>query len=104
MVTGRWRSGRVLLPAAIAAGMLLVGWNWCQVRRDRTALAEIQEALDEGRHRAAARKLVAPLARRPDSDEALYVVGECEMRRGRPEAADAAWARVPRGSPSAARA
>lgn len=104
MVTDLWRWGRVLLPAAIAGGMLLGGWNWRELRRDRRALAEIQQALEEGRHATAARKLAALLARRPGSDEALYLLGECEMRRGRTDAADAAWARVPPGSPSAARA
>ena len=52
----------------------------------------------------AARKLIALLAWQPDSDEALYLLGTCEMARGRTEAAAEAWARVPPGSSFAPRA
>src|SRR5207248_2545651 len=80
------------------------GWKWWEVRRSRRALAEIEEEIDNGRHGTAARKLIALLARQPDSDEALYLLGTCEMARGRTEAADTAWARVPPDSPFAPRA
>ena len=98
----RWR--RVLLLAAIAGGVFLGGWKWWELRRHRKAIAEIEEALDEGRHGTAARKLMSLLTRQPDSDDALYLLGACEMMRGRTAAADRAWARVPPGSPFAPRA
>ena len=44
------------------------------------------------------RQLATLLARRPDWDEAAYLLGLCEKTRGRPDAADAAWARVRPGS------
>src|SRR3954470_22511382 len=99
----RW--GLLLLLAVVAGGLLSwAGWKWWEVRRSRRALAEIEEEIDNGRHGTAARKLIALLARQPDSDEALYLLGTCEMARGRTEAADTAWARVPPDSPFAPRA
>ncbi len=98
----RWRP--ILLLAAIAAGVTWGGWRAWDVRRHRRALAEVQEDMDHGRHGTATRKLVALLARWPDSDEALYLLGACERERRRIEAADQAWGRVPPGSPFAARA
>src|SRR5262249_20801276 len=57
-----------------------------------------------GRHGTAVRKLNGMLARRPDSDEALYLLGACEMARGRGPAADKAWSQVPPSSRFVARA
>ena len=78
---GRWRP--VLLLALVAAGVLWGGWKWWEVRRYRRAMAEIEEEIANGRHGTAARKLISLLARQPDSDEALYLLGTCEMARGR---------------------
>jgi enediyne biosynthesis protein E4 len=64
-------------------------------------MAEIEAAVEDGRHESAARGLIALLARRPDSDEALYLLGTCEMALGRIGSADKAWARVPPDSPYA---
>jgi enediyne biosynthesis protein E4 len=104
MSTGarRWRP--VLLLAAIAVGLLWGGWKWWEFRRHRKAMAEIEAELEDGRHGTAARKLIALLARQPDSDEALYLLGACEMAQGRTEKADKAWARVPPDSQFAPRA
>ena len=48
-------------------------------------------------------RLIALLARKPSSDEAAYLLGICEQRRGRNEAAAEAWARVAPGSEFCAR-
>jgi enediyne biosynthesis protein E4 len=98
----RWRPA--LLLAAIAGGLLWEGWTWWEFRQSRKAMAEIEEELEYGRHATAARKLIALLARKPDWDEALYLLGACEMAQGRTEAADKAWVRVRPDSPLAARA
>jgi tetratricopeptide (TPR) repeat protein len=98
----RWR--RALLLAAIAVGVLWGGWNAWAAWRHRKAIAEIEADLDDGRHATAARKLSALLARQPNADDALYLLGACEMARGQTKAADDAWARVPPGSPLAPRA
>src|SRR5271157_4794795 len=92
----RWR--RVLLLALVVAGLLWSGWRWVKVRGYRTAMAEVQEEIENGRYGTAARNLVALLARHPDSDDAHYLLGTCEMARGRTQAAEAAWARVKPGS------
>src|SRR5689334_17885983 len=51
----RWRP--ILLLAAIAAGVTWGSWRAWDVQRHRTALAEIQEEMDHGRHGTAVRKL-----------------------------------------------
>jgi len=94
----------VLLLALIAGGVLWGGWKWWEVRRYRRAMAEIEEEIENGLHGTAARKLISLLARQPDSDEALYLLGTCEMARGRTQSASEAWARVPPGSPLAPQA
>jgi predicted Zn-dependent protease len=98
MSEGAGRRGLVLLAAVVVGLLLWGGWNWWEMRRDRRAFAEIEEEIENGRHGIAARKLTDLLARRPGSDEALYVLGTCEHARGRNEQAAQAWARVQPGS------
>jgi enediyne biosynthesis protein E4 len=98
----RWR---LILSLAVIAGVLLWGvWRSWNFRRWRGAMAEIQEEVEAGRHAAATQKLIAFLAERPDSDEAVYLLGTCQKARGRGPAAAEAWERVPPGSPFADRA
>jgi tetratricopeptide (TPR) repeat protein len=96
----RWR--RLLLLSAVAAGLCYGGWSWWQVRRDRRAIAAVRAQITAGLPSIAARNLTAILARKPDWDEALYLLGTCELARGQPDAALACWARVPPGSRFAA--
>jgi len=93
----RWVLKRTLVLVA-AGGLVWGGWRWWEVRRDRTALAEVQKEVQAGRYENAARQLAALLDRRPDWDEAAYLLGLCENARGRFDAASAAWARVRPGS------
>jgi thioredoxin-like negative regulator of GroEL len=60
--------------------------------------------MDNNLHATAARELNALLAWKPDSDEAAYLLGTCEFARGRTEAAERAFARVPPDSPFGPRA
>jgi predicted Zn-dependent protease len=87
-----------LLLAAIAGGLLWSGWKWWELRRYRRAMARIEEEIDNGRNSLAARELAALLTWKPDSDEALNLLGACEMARGRLGAASDAWAKVSPGS------
>jgi enediyne biosynthesis protein E4 len=97
----RWRL--VLVLSVVAGGLLWGGWRWWQVRRDRRAIKAVRAEIKAGRHGTAARKLMAILARKPDSDEAAYLLGTCELARGRTEPAFESWARVPPDSRFAAR-
>lgn len=99
---GRWAAGIAL---AILAGMMAwSGWRWWDVRRYRDAMARVDEAMQDGRLAVAARDLSDLLDRRPDSDQAAYLLGVCEKARGRVREADAAWARIPPDSPLSGRA
>ena len=88
----------VIVMLAAAATVTYGGWRLAREWRYRTALVEIREQVQAGRHAVAARNLAAVLAWEPGSDEAAYLLGLCEKARGRTEAADEAWARVPPGS------
>jgi thioredoxin-like negative regulator of GroEL len=91
----RWR---YLLALLLAAGLLWVASALRQRRRDRSAFAEIEAEMNNGRFGIAARKLSELLPRRPVSDQAAYLLGTCEKARGRYQAATEAWARVTPGS------
>ena len=92
------RRGWLLVVSLLVAGTLLwAGWSWWTLRRYRTAMAQIDAAMAAGKFGLAARDLDRLLARKPGSDEALYVLGICEQARGRNQAADDAWARVAPG-------
>ncbi len=93
-----------MLLTLVAAAVLWGGWKWWDVRHYRRAMAEIEEEMENGLHGTAARNLTALLARRPNSDEALYLLGTCEMARGRTQSASEAWARVTPDSVFAPRA
>ena len=98
----RWR--RVLLLAVAAAGLIGGGWKLWEHRRYRRAMVEIKQEIQAGRHGHAARKLETLLAWKPDSDEAVYLLGVCEKARGRTQDAFGAWERVSPASPFSARA
>jgi len=96
---GRWKW---LLPlGALAAVLLGFGGRSWQVRRYREALAQAKADIRASRHATAARRLIELLAWKPDCDEAAFLLGSCERMRGRPDAAQQAWLRVPPGSPFA---
>jgi thioredoxin-like negative regulator of GroEL len=97
----RW--GQVLLLAGVAAGMIWGGWSLWRIRRDWRAMTAVRTQIAAGRTATAAHNLMAILERKSDSDEALYLLGTCELARGRPDAALEWWARVPPSSRFAAR-
>jgi len=98
------RRRRLVLLAVLGGGLLGAGWRWWEVRRYRRAMAEIQVQIDEGRSSIAVKNLNALLAWKPDSDQAAYLLGNCEKARGRTKEASEAWTRVRPGSPFATRA
>jgi tetratricopeptide (TPR) repeat protein len=87
-----------MLFLVVVGAILWGGWKWLQARRYRRAMATIAEQMENGLHSLAANNLAALLAWNPSSAEALYLLGTCEMARGRPEAAALSWARIPPSS------
>jgi thioredoxin-like negative regulator of GroEL len=102
---GRRRTGLLFVLAFLCAGLLVsAGWAWWTSRRYRGSMAEIDRDVAAGRLGMASRKLEQLLVWQPDSDEAAYLLGVCERRRGRIREAAAAWARVAPGSAFSERA
>jgi thioredoxin-like negative regulator of GroEL len=91
----RRRWGLVLVPAVIAGLSLWGVYRWWDFQSYQRAMGEIRGEMESGRNALAVRALNALLARKPDADEALFLLGTCEMARGRTQEADRAFARVP---------
>jgi len=104
MVLGVRRWGLVLVLAVLLGGLGYVGCRLGRAWRYRIALVEIHQQIQAERYGAAARNLAGLLAWEPGSDEAACLLGNCERARGRIQAADEAWARVPPSSRLAASA
>src|SRR5262249_54305737 len=66
--------------------------------RYRAGLANAEHAIASGRYAEARAWLAAQSARRPGSAEVEYALGYCERALGHPDAAVAAWERVPSDS------
>ena len=80
------------------------GWAWLRVEQYHHALTEIRIDMAARRFAIAASKLEKLLAWQPNSDEAAYFLGVCELERGHSAAAAAAWANVKAGSAHSERA
>jgi enediyne biosynthesis protein E4 len=94
-MTGRGRRWVWMAVLAIVVGSAYGGWRLVRAWRFRAALVQVRELVQAGRHAVAARDLAILLDREPGSDEAAYLLGLCEKARGRNEAADQAWGRIP---------
>jgi tetratricopeptide (TPR) repeat protein len=93
----------------VATGIALAMGAWETARvvdswRVRSVLERAKACLDS-RSPAAARRLLADAAARwPGEGEVTFLLGACEQALGRPDAAEAAWSRVPADSPFAGHA
>jgi tetratricopeptide (TPR) repeat protein len=99
--------GRRRAYVLVALGLLVVSWwiAWAVAAGlDRAELARANREIAEGQFRAARRRLARLSARRPGRGEVEFPLGYCAAAEGNLDAALAAWARVPAGSPLAARA
>ncbi len=99
---GRWSA--VIVSVIVIGGLGWCGWRWWDVRRNRSAMAAIDDAMRHGRYATAARQLSARLERSPGSDRDRYLLGVCEKASGRLREADTAWAAIPPNSPFLGRA
>jgi thioredoxin-like negative regulator of GroEL len=93
-----------MLLALAMAGLFGGVWTGSEVWRFRKTLARIKEHMENGRTSRAAKELDALLARNPGSDEVAFLLGTCELARGRAQEAAHAWAAVQPGSAFAFRA
>jgi enediyne biosynthesis protein E4 len=104
MTQGARRRSSVPFLIVAGAAMFWGGWKWWEVGRYRKTMALIEEEIENGLYGLAVRNLTALMAWKPDSDEALYLLGTCELARRRHQPAAAAWARVSPRSPFAQQA
>ena len=80
-------------------------WAWWKEHRYQDAMEGIESEILGGRYALACRNLENLLSWNPDSNGGItYLLGSCELARGRNQAADAAWARVLPGSAFSERA
>jgi tetratricopeptide (TPR) repeat protein len=99
---------RLWLASLLFLGALAIA-AWCGVRalaarQFRATLDQAKEEIAAG-HYGRARKRLIELGKRPDQEgEVDYHLGICEVYRGQPDLALAAWSRVPAVGPFAARA
>ena len=99
---GRWTAA--IVSVLVIGGLCGCGWRWWNVRRYRSAMAGIDEAMQHGHYATALRELSSLLDWSPGSDRATYLLGVCEKALGRPRKADAAWAAIRPNSPYSGRA
>jgi enediyne biosynthesis protein E4 len=99
----RWRL--LLLAFLGGAGLVWGGWAWWTNRRYQSAMEEIESAIVAGRYAIACRNLDRLLTWKTDRNGGIvYLLGSCELARGRIQAALEAWARVEPGSAFSERA
>src|SRR4051794_36445352 len=94
-----WSASGVLV-AAMAVG----GYRAAEAYRFRASLGRARQEFGQGRYDVAKTRLVQLSARRPGEGEVEYLLGLSEKAVGNTDAALAAWARIPAGSPFAPRA
>jgi tetratricopeptide (TPR) repeat protein len=89
--------------AVVSAGIGLAWVAWLLVGgwQVRDGLARAKQQIDSGQYGPARDRLARLSTWWPRQAEVAYLLGECEARLSRPDAAVAAWARVPAGSPLA---
>src|SRR6202034_2370229 len=93
----RWRL--LLLTIVCGAGLVFIARAWWTYHRDSTAMEEIESEIVAGQHAIACRNIEKVLSWKADPNGAIhYLLGSCELARGRGAAAGAAWSRIVPGS------
>jgi tetratricopeptide (TPR) repeat protein len=98
----RWRR---LLALLCGAALVSGGWAWWTDRQYRSAMEEIESEIKAGQYTIACRSLEQLLSWKADPKGGiLYLLGSCELARGRTQVAGETWARVVPGSAFSERA
>jgi thioredoxin-like negative regulator of GroEL len=93
------RRVRLVLALVGGAGLVTCGWVWSTFRSYYGEMESIESEVVAGRYAIACRRLEELLSRNADRNgQIAYLLGSCELARGRYPAAAAAWARVAPGS------
>ncbi len=93
------------LALVCTAGLIWGGWAWWTDHEYKSAMAEIESSIMAGRYSIACRNLEKLLSWKADRNGGVvYLLGSCELARGRNQAASEAWARVVPGSAFSERA
>jgi enediyne biosynthesis protein E4 len=96
---------RGLLALLCGAGVIWGAWAWWTDHRYRSAMEEIEAEIVTGRYAMACRDLNKLLSWKSDSNGGIaYLLGSCELARGRKPAAREAWERVAPGAAFSERA
>jgi enediyne biosynthesis protein E4 len=89
---------RRLVMICVGVGVALAAWlcarAW-EARRFREDLARAREEIGTRRFAAARLRLARLATRRPGDGEVEFLLGDCERMLGHPDAALAAWGRIP---------
>ncbi|QDV37651.1 FG-GAP-like repeat-containing protein [Tautonia plasticadhaerens] len=96
---------RLLVLMSVGVGLAMGAWlgvRAVEARRFREDLARARAEFGAQRFATARKRLVRLAERRPGDGEVELLRGECERRLGHPDAALAAWGRVPDGTEQAA--
>src|SRR5262245_7086483 len=98
-VPGKRRRWRVFITLLGVVGLGSCGWAWLSDRSYKRAMEEIESDVMAGRYAIASRNLEKLLLWKSDPNGGIaYLLGSCQLARGRIEAARDAWARVAPGS------
>jgi len=97
-----WLGSFLVLALVAAAGY--GGVRALETRRFRSALEQAKLEMAAGLYGTARKRLIELTPRRAGRGEVEYQLGLCELHRGRPDAALAAWEQVQPSSPFASRA
>jgi enediyne biosynthesis protein E4 len=93
-----------VLGILCGVGLIWGGWATWTGRHYRYTITGIESEMVSGRFGTAARMLNELLARNPTSDEVFFLLGKCEQKQGRHQAAADVLARVTPGSAFSQRA
>ena len=96
-VSGRLK--RLMLASLLGAAVVAGVWAWWKDYRYKSAMEEIEADIVARHYAIACRNLENLLSWKTDSNGGItYLLGSCELARGRNQAASEVWARVVPGS------